>query len=350
MLCILAVEQICKFFEGNKKSLLIAILFMTIADCCYQGTVGLFVAILLVYIIKYSKNIKDFIKNNIIVGLCYGIPAIINFLILKLILTNSRVSGNIILSESILKIAKGIKLLLFSTYDLLPKYLFLAILAILLAFILYKSITKKSNFKEKIILIMGEIYITFGTLIMTVVPQILQDTNSIWFVARSSYPMASVLGILLLYMFINFDMRKIEKWIIAIVSVIFLIIQFNSFMRYSIDNYIGNYIDKSITLNINSIIEEYERNTGETVDTISIYRDSVRQYAYPGLKVSGDINVKAYSADWSIPGILKLYTNKDFKIVENRQDLKEEFSQKNWDYFDKDQIVFEHNIMHICIF
>lgn len=346
----MAVEQICKFLEGNKKGLLLAIIFMIISNCCYQGTVGLFVAILLIYIIKYSKNVKDFLKNNIIVALCYGIPAIINFLILKVILTNSRVSGNIILSESITKIAQGMKLLLFNTYGLLPKYFFVAVISILLVFISYKSITQKCNLKEKILFILGGVYITIGSLVVTVAPQILQDTNSIWFVARSSYPMASILGILLLYIFMNFNIKKSEKYIIIMMSVIFLIIQFISFMRYSIDNYIGNYIDKTITLNINSLIEEYEESTGETIDSISIYRDSAMQYAYPGLKSSGDINIKAYSADWCIPGILKLYTNKDFKVVENRQDLKEKFSQKNWDYFDKEQVVFEHNIMHICIF
>ena len=34
---------------------------MFLANGSYQGTVGLFVAVTLIYIIKYSKNIKDFI-------------------------------------------------------------------------------------------------------------------------------------------------------------------------------------------------------------------------------------------------------------------------------------------------
>ena len=66
--------------------------------------------------------------------------------------------------------------------------------------------------------------------------------------------------------------------------------------------------------------------------------------------MSGDMNIKAYSADWCIPGIIKLYTNRNLKIVESREDLNEKFLQKNWDYFDREQIVFDHNVMHICIF
>ena len=181
-------------------------------------------------------------------------------------------------------------------------------------------------------------------------PQLLQDTNSIWFVARSSYPMGAILGIMLLYILLNIDLKKLDKLFLIAIIIIFLSIQFCSFMRFSIDNYIGNYMDKTITLNIESIIEEYEFKTGEKVDSIAIYRDSVRQYTYPELKMSGDMNIKAYSADWCIPGIIKLYTNRNLKIVESREDLNEKFLQKNWDYFDREQIVFDHNVMHICIF
>ena len=75
LLCVLSIEHIKKFFDGNKKSILWSLIFMTIANCCYQGTIGIFVAISLIYIIKNSKNVKQFIINNIIVALTYGIPS-----------------------------------------------------------------------------------------------------------------------------------------------------------------------------------------------------------------------------------------------------------------------------------
>ena len=53
LICVLAVEQMDKFFQGNKKSIIWAGILMVIANCCYQGTVGLFVAISLIYIVKY---------------------------------------------------------------------------------------------------------------------------------------------------------------------------------------------------------------------------------------------------------------------------------------------------------
>jgi hypothetical protein len=71
LFCVLAFEQIIKYFEGKKKSLIYAIIYMILANFSYQGTVALFVALSLIWIIKYSKDVKTFIKNNLIVAVCY---------------------------------------------------------------------------------------------------------------------------------------------------------------------------------------------------------------------------------------------------------------------------------------
>ena len=350
LLCVLAVEQIEKFFNGNKRAILLALIFMTIANCCYQGTVGLFVAISLIYIIKYSKNIKEFIKNNVLVAITYGIPALLNFLTIRFFFTNTRVNGQMVLSESILKIIDGTKKMLVNTYGLLPKYLFITSIAIIIIIIVYKAIKEKNETKTKILKILGAFYLIAGTLFATVAPQILQDTNSIWFVARSSYSMAAIIGILVLYLYIEFDLEKTIKNIVIILAIIFLSVQFTYFMRYTVDNYIGNYIDKAISLEINHMISEYEEKTGNKIDTISIYKDSMPQYVYPGLKASGDMNIKAYSADWCISNILKLYTNRDLKVIENEELKEDEFLKQNWDDFRKEQIIFEENTMHLCMY
>lgn len=353
LLCVLAVEQVEKFLEGNKSSLVVATIFMFVANACYQGTVGLFVIISLIYILKYSKNIKKFIENNIIVALIYGFSAIFNFAIIKVFFNNSRVTGTIILSESLQKIIKGLENLLIDSYDLLPKYLFLFVIVILFIYEIYKSIStisKKNSIKEMIIYTMGCVYILLVSILVTVAPQIIQDTNSIWFVARSSYPIAAIIGILILYILMNFEIKKVEENILIIMLVLFSIIQFQNFTTYSIDNYIGNYLDKTISLEIKGMINQYEEETGEKIEEMSIYKDRNIQYTHSGLKASGDINVKAYCADWCISSIIKLYTNKDLKIVENNQSIKEDFLQKDWNYFCKEQILFENNTMHICIF
>lgn len=349
--CIFAIEQVNKFFKGNKKSLIFAIIWMLIAVCSYQGTIGIFVAISLIYILKYSKNIKEFIKNNIIVACIYGIPSLINLLLVRFLGANSRVTGEMILSESIHKILDGTTNMIINTYSILPKYIFLIAILILFAIIIYKGIrNSEDNCKRKILKILGALYILSGTFLVTIAPQILQDTNAIWFVARSSYPMGAIVGLLIVYLCMNFKLKPIQNYIIIFMIIVFGIIQFVSFVNMEIDNYIGNYMDKELTLKIEEQIEEYEENTGKKIDSISIYYDKATKYSYDEVKASGDMNIRAYSANWCVTRIIELYTGRDLKEEENSDKIKEEFKEKNWDNFDKEQIIFEENIMHLCVF
>lgn len=68
---VLAFEQMTKYFKGKKHSFLYAMLYMLLANFSYQGTVALFVALSLIWIVKYTTDVKSFFKNNIITALCY---------------------------------------------------------------------------------------------------------------------------------------------------------------------------------------------------------------------------------------------------------------------------------------
>lgn len=60
LLEILAVYFFKKALEKDKKFLLLSILMMLLANFSYQGTVGLFVVISAIYVIKYSKISRSF--------------------------------------------------------------------------------------------------------------------------------------------------------------------------------------------------------------------------------------------------------------------------------------------------
>lgn len=280
----------------------------------------------------------------------YGIPALINFLLVRFLFSNERVGGTIVLGESITKIIEGTKNMMVTSYGLLPAYLFLSVISVLVAIIIYKAIKQETKVTQKGLKIAGVFYLVVGTLLATIVPQILQDTSAIWFVARSSYPTASMVGLIIWYLMINWDMKKVAKNILIVCMTVFLIIQLKYFVTFTIDNYIGNYMDDRITEKIEQKIQKYEEQTKNTIDSIAIYQDATIQYAYPGLTVYGDMNIKAYSAKWCIPSIIKLYTNRTLKIVENKEEYQEKFSKEQWDNFEEEQIIFEDNIMHLCIY
>lgn len=350
MMCIFAVGEIKGWLKNkNKKSLILTFIFMLLANFSYQGIVGIFVAISIVYILKYSKNIKDFIINNIVVALSYGIPAIIDYLLIKVLYISSRVSGNIILVDSIKKICISTKGMVVNTYNMLPKYLLVIFVILLCALIIYQIITKKESIKNKLIEILKVIYVIFVVILASIAPQIMQNTDAIWFVARSTYSYASLFGVIVLYLYTNFgNIKKWNKIIIIILSLILLVVQFNRFNFIEVSRYKTNEMDYEITRKIISRINEYETRTGEKIKNISLYEDKSMTYAYYNIFSTGDTNIKAYSKDWGIIYILKYYSGRDFNTVEKNPEIEEKFKSKDWDNFEDEQLIFEGDTLHLC--
>ena len=82
--------------EDNKKiSIVKSMVFMLFSVMCYQGVVGLFIIISVIFTILKSKNLKEFIKNTFIMLMIYGIPAFIDLILIKAFSSTSRVSGKV---------------------------------------------------------------------------------------------------------------------------------------------------------------------------------------------------------------------------------------------------------------
>lgn len=347
---ILAFENLIKYFEGNKKNILFAIIFMLLATFSYQGTVALFIALSIVYILKYSKNFKEFIKYNFLTALCYGIPAILNFVMVKFIFDNARTTGSIDIIRSINKVASGTWNMLINTSRIMPKYIFITLVLLVILLILYKIFTKKVQTKDELLNVLKLLYIIAGTVIVTVLPYIMQSTNSIWIVPRSAFTIASLAGILLLFLFINFDINIIQEKIILVIGIIFLLIQFARFQDISIDRYILNYMDKEVSMQIKELMIDYEKETGTNIENIAIYYDKNSSYTYNGLFVSGDINTKGYVPDWCVDKVLQYYVKPELNVVNKDSEIEAYFKEYDWNYFNKEQVIFKDNTMHICVF
>ena len=330
LMCIWALENVIRYFDKHKlKKIIYAIIDMLIANCCYQGIVGLFISISLVYILKYSKNIKEFVKNNCIVGFIYGFPAIINYLMTKILTNGNRLTGKINIIESTEKILRNSENMILNSYGILPKNLF--ILAILFTLLCFCSKIWKDRKK-----FLNIIYIICGTTLAALLPQFLQPTQSIWLVPRSTYCFASLYGIIILYLCINYSINKNTNIAILAISIFMLIFQANKFIQIENDRYKLNMEDLSITSQIAQMIEQDEKTTGNTINNIEFYQDTSPNYTYNGIFATGDINVKCYANGWSTVAILNYYLNRNFTLIEGNRKI-----EKNWDKFSKEQIIFE---------
>ena len=92
-------------------------------------------------------------------------------------------------------------------YDLLPKYVF--ILLILFTFVVFCCKILKDN--KRFSNVLSFFYIIIGITFVAIAPQIVQPTKLIWFSPRSTYSFASMYGILILYLAMNYEVGYIIK-------------------------------------------------------------------------------------------------------------------------------------------
>ena len=229
-----------------------------------------------------------------------------------------------------------------STYELLPKYVF--ILAILFTFVLFCCKIWKEQ--KKICNILKYFYIIFVTILVAVGPQLMQPTESIWFVPRATYCFGAMYGILILYLADGFKLNKINKCLILIVSTILLMLQFNTFTRIERDRYILNQKDEQIATKIINIIKQYEEQKGSKITNIAIYDDANPSFTYTNIFATGDINVKAFASNWSIEAIIEYYLKRDLKIVDKDKTIN--FSNKDWNEFSQNQIIIKNDTINLC--
>lgn len=363
LLSVLAFANFTKYLDGNKKAIKYIFLFMLIAVFSYQGVVGLFVGLSVVYIVLYSKNIKEFIKNNIIALLGYGIPAIINLLSVRIFFYNDRVNGSIILNESIEKVINGLKEM-FQAYYILPENNFLIVLIVVTIFALIMiGINKEDKIKFKVLKILSVFYIALAIIGVTVVPQLMQNTANIWFVPRSTYPFGAIIGIFMMYIILNLkDINisndklnikytiNISSLLIIIIVVIELFIQLYSFNKIEVEHYNLNYTDKINSLTIGEEIIKYENETGNKVTKICVYQDKYVSQTYPYLTALKDINVSGFYPTWSVASMINYYNNMNLEEVEKDSKIQKTFSEYDWNNFNKEQIVFIGDTLHYCKF
>lgn len=352
LLNVLAIEKLIKFFEGNKKSLIYVFIYMLLANSAYQGTVALFVSLGVIYILKYSKNIKEFIKNNIIVALLYAIPALINLISIKIFFATERLGSKAGIVNSIIDIIQNLPNILISTHGIIPKYLFFIFICLILLVYIIRCIREKLDVKIILLNILKYAYVGLAIIFATVAPQALQ--NEVYMVPRDTYAAASMAGIFILCMsvFNKNENTKIYDNILIGISVIFIFIQYINFQNITIDHYRMNYMDSQIATQIAEEITNYEKETGLKIEKIVCYQDKDPAWQYGGLRVIGDANTRAFYPEWSRVNIIKMKLNRyDIESSQNEnQEYVDKFKQESWSYYSNEQLIFDGNVLHLCCF
>ena len=347
---ILAIGNIDEALKGNKKAWIKIFIEMLIANCCYQGTVALFVAIGTIYIIKNSKNIIEFIKNNVIVAILYGLPALCNFLIIKLVFNGSRLEKGLPLLEKVSIVLRELVRSLINSFKILPNYVFLGFIGLIsFIFIIKLILEKKKNISSIILNIFFLGYIILGTVLTSGMPQILQ--SFVYIVPRNMYAFGALFGIILIFVCQKVNITKIFSSLIIFLGICFLIFEFYNFSMIIIEHYYTNIKDNEIAEKIVTIMKDYEEKSGNLIQKIRIYKPDGLKTTYKNVTQNGDGNVRLFYTEWGIQGILNRLMKRNFEIeYEKDSELDEYFKSQNFDDFDEKQVVFDNNIMNLYIY
>ncbi len=344
---IYAAEKMLNYFENRKiRDIIKTTVCILISAFCYQGATLMYLAFAFVFAVKYAKNIKQFILNNIIISIPFLLGYGINFICIKLFFTSVRIAGQINVVENLKVIGQKISQLLIDNFGTLPKF------SIIIGVMALFAITCIYSYKNKQIkYVFAFVYIYLATLVIILVPQLVLETNSVQILARSSIPYGGIIGIILLYMVSEINFNKTTQKIIYGIITLIVLIEFIYMQITIIDHYKINKLDLDTVNIIKERIEEYEKETHNTVDKIVLYRDKEVKRHYPKLKNYGQINEKIISIDARILEILEYISNKKYQQIPDKNSEYEEFFKENdWDYFDKEQLKFENDTLHLCIF
>ena len=351
LLTVLAFRHTRRFAEyHNKKDLISVMLLLLMTVFLYQVFLGLYVILCLPLIIKYTHDIKSFLRGNIAVFGTYAVIMGIGLLVTRFVLHSSRVKRDSGLSEVISSTFSDIRDTFLTSGRIAPGWFLPLCLLLALAFsvIYIRKSRKKLGFFTLP-------YILFVVTAISFAPYFLGTTNDIYAI-RIKYPFAAMTGILLVNIFVNFNLpeenerkrKQAEAPLLVFCAASFLI-QAACFVTIFVDRYKTNQMDKYLCYLTIQKIAEYQDETGNEVTMISIYSDARRSWSHHGLN-SSLLNTRAHVQNWSDVSSISFYAGKQFKRGGQNENYRNYFAGRDWNLYNEDQYIFDGNTLHWCIY
>ena len=351
--CVAAFRLTLEYLKNKKLLYLLPSLFcLLMAVFMYQTMLGLFVVLCLPFIAYYSKSIKEFFSFNLIVALLYGIPMGIGFFITNVILGSDRVGDPSFQLSNISSVFQSILNISINRWTVVPAYTFLLFFllccCLFLMTILYGS---KENKEKNGINILLFLYIILGTYFVSFFPQ-LTGISSLY-LPRVIYPYGAVFGILLTYCILagknEFQNRAALYYSLCFILLALSCSQYLSFQSVFIDRYRCNQSDYYYCQILSYQIEKYEQESGNTIDTICFYNDQNVLWWERGYDES-TLNTRAQSCGWSNLTSINHYLEKNYVKGDPQPEYEEYFNQYDWGTYSEEQLIFEENILHLCVY
>ena len=222
-------------------------------------------------------------------------------------------------------------------------YILVFIMVILIIYLFIKS----DNKTIKGILFVG---VLLSVILMPFVPNFVMSTDSNYTAAR----MALTLGILpsafTLYILFNYEINIKWQYVIGVLALLFMLISVYSIHQNLMINFKRYKQDVSY---INSIVQRigwYEAESDKTVKTIYYAPDTDVSYYYSFGNANG-ANIRLLAVNWALDCAFPVYTNDQYEFKPmSDEDFNKYFKGKNYDNFDKEQLVFDDDTLYLLLY
>lgn len=316
-----------------------------LATFTYQTASTMYIVLSIPFIYHYSATISKYIEKLFRVFVIFGITYLANALFLK-----CTVSSRMKMGLNIKYPLKGLIETTIRTFNIIPAGIYAAVLVIAIILNVFDIFGTTKDKKKSIVGFVSLVAIS------NLLPIISIFLSSGWYTPRVVYPLGSFAGILFVNYLINGDTVFVtmkRKYMIASLIGIFLVFQYFGFSHIYEDKYVLNSLDEYRIYQIGDIINEYEKNTGNKVTQIAIYRDAKpysRQQYFENLYDGGDLIVSSFTEKWSDVNAINYYLGKKYVKADITNKMKDYFHAKNWNHFSKEQLYFNQNVLHLCVY
>lgn len=357
LLCVLAYRGTRKVFLHLSKhpvtDIIMAEICLIISAGSYQGILALYIVLMLPVVLDPRNRVGRELLRLLEVLLLYAGGGLVELLYLHFVSSNRAEAETI--GESLTERILGLLRLPYNSihaFGIIPEFLFPLFTLCIFAVGVYgarKSANSVSLIIHMVVLCIG---VDCSAWIM-----ILLGIG--WYAPRVIYVFACMPWLLAIYCFqtgifngtsSSTEIRKAEPRMIAIMSTVFLIIEAVGFLHIFKEKFETNMLDQYRCDMIQQSIDTYEEETGNTILHLSFYMDQNHD-AYNSLFSSYPLfRESAFDEDWSNCAMMNVYENKKYTAGKKDTAIAEAFSRRDWTTFSQEQLVFQDDTLHICVY
>jgi len=315
--------------QRNKNYIIKSLILIITGIMCYQGTVGMFFAFVILFtILKNKNNFKQVIIDMIKCGIIAFISVLLNIIMVKIIgnifgMQQNRLGNVTDIFKNIRIIINNLPNILQETCNLFPKNMLLIFISILTAVIIIYQIKK---IKEKRNLLYKYIAIVVVVIAGSMVTYILTLTS--FYTGRLRNALGALVGIIFIFIYVETDLfeknGKINV-ILCLTFVSYVIINIINYENIMIQHKQVNILEKKEINILEKYVEEYENSTGINVDKIVILPilDNMEKAYFENVKNKTSFTHNALRTSWAADGAINFYTNRKLKKIELTEEKQE---------------------------